>query len=216
MFNYNEYDNIYSINKNPTFGTSPTEELRRYIKKNKLIGNALDIGCGDGRDTLFLAKSGWYVSALDYSKVALQKLMKFAEIYGVSEMIFPLHYDAINWDYPIDFFNLVISITCLDHIPKKYHGTILEKITRSLKIDGILFLEVHSTDDPGCENKKYGASEFSKMIQHYFNHNELKEMIEFDFNIIQYKEYMVGDNEHGKSHVHGIVRVIARKKDLRK
>lgn len=37
-------------------------------------GNALDIACGSGRHTLLLAAHGWTVTAVDYSRAALQHL----------------------------------------------------------------------------------------------------------------------------------------------
>jgi len=39
----------------------------------------LDLGCGNGRDSLYLARKGLYVTAVDWSKSGLDQLRKLAE-----------------------------------------------------------------------------------------------------------------------------------------
>ncbi|MGH2694704.1 MAG: class I SAM-dependent methyltransferase, partial [Actinomycetota bacterium] len=36
-------------------------------------GQALDVGCGEGADALWLARRGWQVTAVDISQIALQR-----------------------------------------------------------------------------------------------------------------------------------------------
>ncbi|MCC6270045.1 MAG: methyltransferase domain-containing protein, partial [Microbacteriaceae bacterium] len=36
-------------------------------------GRALDIGCGEGADTLWLAQQGWHVTGVDFAVGALEK-----------------------------------------------------------------------------------------------------------------------------------------------
>jgi SAM-dependent methyltransferase len=46
-------------------------------------GEALDVGCGEGADAIWLAGRGWDVTALDVSEVALQRASVTAEQAGV-------------------------------------------------------------------------------------------------------------------------------------
>ncbi len=46
-------------------------------------GRALDVGCGEGADAVWLAGRGWEVTALDVSQVALQRASVVAEQVGV-------------------------------------------------------------------------------------------------------------------------------------
>lgn len=46
-------------------------------------GRALDVGCGEGADAIWLANEGWDVTALDVSQVALQRAALAAEQAGV-------------------------------------------------------------------------------------------------------------------------------------
>ncbi|TFC01121.1 class I SAM-dependent methyltransferase [Cryobacterium adonitolivorans] len=45
-------------------------------------GRALDVGCGEGADALWLAAQGWDVTALDVSRVALERAVRQAELVG--------------------------------------------------------------------------------------------------------------------------------------
>lgn len=46
-------------------------------------GRALDVGCGEGADAVWLAARGWDVTALDVSQVALDRAARQAEAAGV-------------------------------------------------------------------------------------------------------------------------------------
>ena len=47
-------------------------------------GRALDVGCGEGADAVWLAQRGWEVTALDVSQVALDRAMAAAHAAGVT------------------------------------------------------------------------------------------------------------------------------------
>lgn len=47
-------------------------------------GRAVDVGCGEGADAVWLAERGWEVAALDVSRVALERAARHAKDAGVS------------------------------------------------------------------------------------------------------------------------------------
>ena len=58
---------------NDLWGSEPTSYLQRIVKKGKLsYSNALDYGCGIGRNAVFLAQRGLTVTAVDISEEALR------------------------------------------------------------------------------------------------------------------------------------------------
>ena len=73
-------------------------------------GRALDVGCGEGADAIWLAGRGWKVTALDVSGVALQRARAAAKHVGVDiEWIHaglleaspsPSAYDLVSAQYP--------------------------------------------------------------------------------------------------------------------
>jgi SAM-dependent methyltransferase len=56
----------------PFFELSPDENLSEWVNEGRLRpGHALDIGCGNGRNAIFLAQHGFTVQAIDYSDTAI-------------------------------------------------------------------------------------------------------------------------------------------------
>ena len=43
----------------------PHNNIKKFIEMNTRNGNAIDLGCGAGRDTIFLIKNNWNVIAID-------------------------------------------------------------------------------------------------------------------------------------------------------
>ena len=43
----------------------PHDNIKKFIEMNTRNGNAIDLGCGAGRDTIFLIKNNWNVTAID-------------------------------------------------------------------------------------------------------------------------------------------------------
>ena len=56
----------------PFFTASPCESLVEWVEDGSIPpGRALDLGCGSGRNAIFLARRGFTVEAVDYSKTAM-------------------------------------------------------------------------------------------------------------------------------------------------
>ena len=69
-------------------------------------GTALDLGCGEGADAVWLAARGWRVVAVDVSEVALERAAVAAKSLGVLELIdFQLH--DLGSTFPAGSFDLV-------------------------------------------------------------------------------------------------------------
>lgn len=60
-------------------------------------GTALDLGCGEGADALWLAAHGWTVTALDISATALAVGTRKAARAGLAERITWVHADLATW-----------------------------------------------------------------------------------------------------------------------
>jgi SAM-dependent methyltransferase len=69
-------------------------------------GQALDLGCGEGGDALWLAGRGWLVTAVDISRVALERAAAAAGDAKVSWT----HADLTAYLPPAGAFDLVISM----------------------------------------------------------------------------------------------------------
>jgi SAM-dependent methyltransferase len=73
-------------------------------------GRALDVGCGEGADALWLARRGWHVTALEVSAVALERAAAHAQDAGadvswvhaglVEAGLPPASFDLVSAQYP--------------------------------------------------------------------------------------------------------------------
>jgi len=74
------YDKYYQTEN--LFGDPYPELIEFYAKLNKR-GKLLDIGCGQGRDSIALARFGYHVTGIDYSEVGIKQLNKQAKNEGL-------------------------------------------------------------------------------------------------------------------------------------
>ena len=68
------WDRFYANRSRPVpfFATKPDENLAAYLDQGLIApGRALDLGCGPGRNALYLASHGLKVDAIDLSPVAV-------------------------------------------------------------------------------------------------------------------------------------------------
>jgi SAM-dependent methyltransferase len=68
-------------------------------------GRALDLGCGAGRNAVWLAERGWRVTAVDFSEVALAMARALAAARGVD--VEWVDADVVTWTPPARAFDLV-------------------------------------------------------------------------------------------------------------
>ena len=100
-----DYDNIYRQTED-YFSREPSRLLKEYWQRIDVTRPALDLGAGQGRNSLFLARHGIAVDAIDPSKTAIDTIVRIAESENLS---------ITAWN--CSFQRLVAA-------PKKY-GTIL-------------------------------------------------------------------------------------------
>lgn len=71
-----EYDKYYQTEH--LFG-EPYPELIDFYSSIENKGRLLDVGCGQGRDAIALAKLGYEVVGIDYSKIGIEQLNRTAK-----------------------------------------------------------------------------------------------------------------------------------------
>ncbi|MFJ4210543.1 SAM-dependent methyltransferase [Paenarthrobacter sp. NPDC089675] len=94
---YRERSKIWSGNPNPQLVAEAG---------NLPLGTALDLGCGEGGDAIWLARKGWRVTAVDVSSVALERGAAHAAENGQEERITWQQQDLAEWT-PEPVFDLV-------------------------------------------------------------------------------------------------------------
>ncbi|MCP2335981.1 class I SAM-dependent methyltransferase [Actinomadura rupiterrae] len=116
-------------------------------------GTALDLGCGEGADAVWLARQGWKVTAVDVSGVAIGRAVEHAEDAGLAEAIDFQRRD-LSESFPDGVFDLVT--TQFLHSPSE---PISERILRSARDavapGGTLLVEGHAGPPPWEPDSPY-------------------------------------------------------------
>ncbi len=207
----NIFDDAY--HKRPLlFGTNATEELLYVIDKYNISGDALELGCGDGRDTKHILDRGFSVCAVEQSKWALETLAQRSDISSEKKLCLNLvHSDVMDFDYEEYKYDFVYSITLFDHLSEDDCYKLMRKVVSSVKIGGYFFLKVHTVDDVGNTKTSEEISEFASEIKHFFRHNELLSNGLSLGRIIYYMESQEDDFDHGPHHVHSFASMLLKK-----
>jgi SAM-dependent methyltransferase len=94
---YAESDRIWSGNPNTVLVREAT---------GLQTGTALDLGCGEGADAIWLAQQGWRVTATDISRIALDRAAQHAATADVAGRIDWQRHD-LGTSFPAGVFDLV-------------------------------------------------------------------------------------------------------------
>ncbi|MFE0628528.1 class I SAM-dependent methyltransferase [Streptomyces sp. NPDC058864] len=70
-------------------------------------GTALDLGCGEGADAVWLARQGWRVTAVDISRVALERAAAHARAEGIADGLIDWQRHDLGETFPEGTYDLV-------------------------------------------------------------------------------------------------------------
>ena len=109
-------------------------------------GRALDIGCGEGADAVWLAQQGWHVTAVDVSHVALERAVDVARAADVDELIDWQWHDLAH-TFPDGTYDLV-SAQYL-HAPIEFpRDRVLRDAASAVAPGGTLLVVGHASPPP--------------------------------------------------------------------
>jgi SAM-dependent methyltransferase len=136
----------------------------------------LDIGCGAGRDSIFFAKNGFEVIAVDISEVGLQNLRFEAEIQGVGDKITTICGNIQNIDLPGEF-DIIFSNYCFHFFKPKDRYAIIKKIQRHTKAGGINYILALSdlNEEIVGSIHDYSYLSFSELRRNYQHWNVIED-----------------------------------------
>jgi SAM-dependent methyltransferase len=110
-------------------------------------GKALDLGCGEGADAIWLAERGWQVTAVDFARTALQRGQAQAETRGpeVAGRIRWVYADLTTEEVEEKSFDLVSAQFM--HLPSEALRELFTRLAAAVAAGGTLLIVGHHPSD---------------------------------------------------------------------
>jgi SAM-dependent methyltransferase len=110
-------------------------------------GRALDVGCGEGADAVWLARQGWRVTAVDISGTALERARRHADDAGreVADRIEWVRHDVTTFEPGSRRFDLMSSQFV--HLPGAPRDTVHLRLAGAVAEGGVLLIVTHDPTD---------------------------------------------------------------------
>jgi SAM-dependent methyltransferase len=135
---YRTADVIWSGNPNP-----------RLVEQASGLapGTALDVGCGEGADAIWLAALGWRVTGVDVSQVALDRAAERAAEAGagIAGLITWQQADVLSWDPAPQQFSLVSAQFM--QLPRPARESLHRRLAAAVRPGGTLLIVGHHPSD---------------------------------------------------------------------
>jgi SAM-dependent methyltransferase len=107
-------------------------------------GRALDLACGEGRNTLWLARQGWQVTGVDFSPVALERAGYLAgSDPSPAHLIRWVQADLLGYQPPPAAFELVLLAYL--HLPAQQRTPVVRAAAQALAPGGTLLVVAHDS-----------------------------------------------------------------------
>lgn len=123
----------------PFFVPHPDESLVEFLDAGIVRqGRAIDLGCGNGRNAIRLARHGFSVEGVDYSEAAIAWARERVEQAGVTVSL--THASVFDIELRAGSYDLVYDSGCFHHMPPHRRTQYVALISQALRPGGWLCL----------------------------------------------------------------------------
>jgi len=154
----NVWEREYRNPKLVTKDDKPQADVLRFLKFLKKVEkyqvedkNILDLGCGTGRNSNYLAKEGGNVIGIDISKTALLIAKERAEELGL-RVGYRLGDIGENYDIKDESIDIILDVTSSNSLDDEGRENYLREMSRVLRKGGFVFVRALCKD--GDDNAK--------------------------------------------------------------
>jgi SAM-dependent methyltransferase len=144
-----EWDARYSERDGAMWSGRPNGRLVAEVA-DLTPGRALDVGCGEGGDAIWLARGGWTVTAIDVSDVAVGRAREAAERAGA--VVDWVSGDVLGTPFPAGSFDLV-SLQ-YPALPKAAGEPAVRTLLDTVRPGGLVLAVYHDLDDEHREHMR--------------------------------------------------------------
>jgi 2-polyprenyl-3-methyl-5-hydroxy-6-metoxy-1,4-benzoquinol methylase len=178
----------------------PIKTVQEIVPFFKNIDNirVLDLGCGVGRNSIFIAEHfsdlNCRIDCVDILDIAIEKLLDNAKEHGVSGNIYGYVDTIENYSIASEAYDLIIAVSSIEHVEsKEVFLKKLQEIQEGVRPEGIVCLVVNSNVK---EKKKDTFEETEPQFEVNLPTDELQTYIDDVFSkwetikrMVNYQEY---------------------------
>lgn len=195
------WEQTYSNKSVSTFSKGPTVDVNEFhgiFAPNSLV---LDVGCGEGRNSVFLTQKGHTVDAFDISESGIEKAKQIAHELGLSINFFQQDLGTFVFEKQYD---VILSHGVL-HLPyKDVRDDFILKMQQNTKIGGYNVVGIFT-------NRKPATPDNAPFTHSLFDVGELPSKYA-GWEIVHHAEGVFTDSHPGGiHHEHAYERIIAKK-----
>ena len=195
------------------------EKAMPFLKNGK---NLLDVGCGEGADSVFYVENGFNVVAIDNNKTYLNRLQAYKKDCNLTNLAIR-NANVITYRYPRNHYDVVSCILVGCCMRRSEFERMLVSLKKTVKVNGIIVMSLRNYLDLEIEELPPSAKKIEPntylengeccKIRYYIEKDRLKQHFK-DFEILYYYEGLARDKYEEVSQ-HGDSYIICRKIDAR-
>lgn len=180
------------------FGEEPSQSAVRALKtfKEKRCKNIIELGAGQGRDTLYFAQNGLHVTVLDYSQKGIEIINQQAEKLGLTDQVEIIYHD-VRKPFPLEDVSYDGCYSHMLYCMALTTDELIElssQVQRVLKVGGLNIFTARNTNDVDYHTGiKRGDNlfEVGTFIIHFFD-EETIDTISEGFEVTEVWEFEEG------------------------
>ena len=178
------------------------DELLEIAGKDPKELKALDIGCGEGKDAVYLAERGCTVTAFDITESGIRKTKRLAESRGVSVNAFVADINDFQLE---EQFDIVYSTGTVQYLFDDRIAPFFRQVKSLVKVGGYVYFNVF-VEKPYLElppdwDKEEKMWKTGDLFAHFA-----------DWEICRIDEITFEDNSAGILHYHCMDTIIAKRR----
>ncbi|HTU47203.1 MAG TPA: class I SAM-dependent methyltransferase [Bryobacteraceae bacterium] len=200
-----------------SFRQEPSGAVRDFVPMALDLGIqpqesiAIDLGCGTGRNSLYLAEQGFTVCAIDIVPELISRLRTKAEATGVGSRLQAIC-GTVSEPWPVDdgVATVAIDTFCYKHLMDSEDRAVYRReLARVFKPGGLFLLTLASTEDgyygslpyrslsPGMHAIRDPANGIESVL---YERMAVEERFASDFSVVQYREKKKPGQMHGSEY----------------
>jgi tellurite methyltransferase len=178
------------------WGTAPSSFAVELVAGTPSGARVLDLGCGEGRDSVFFASQGFEVTGLEASRAGLRKAERLAAERGVRVRWIEAALPDVP---PLGDFDLVYSCGSIHYVPRRERAQLFGRL-REITAAGGRHAHIVFTD-------RWIYVERGEVIE-YFGPGELARFFA-PGEVLRREERMISCAQDGRPHLHSVEVLVA-------